>query len=48
MNTVTNEDIEVLQAIWHDHFTNALPPSQFAVPLRLHPIDTKILVQKLL
>lgn len=37
--TVTHEDIEVVQTIWHDHFTNPLPPSQYARWLRLYPPD---------
>jgi len=40
--TVTSEDIEVVQTIWGDHFKESFPPSQYAGWLRLYPPAPKI------
>ncbi len=37
--TVTREDIQVVQTNWCDHFKDSLPPSQYAAWLRLYSPD---------
>ncbi len=38
--TISRQDIDTLRTIWSDHIGGAAPkPSQFAVWLRLYPID---------
>jgi len=39
MQTVTREDIEILQTHWSDRFKFGLKPSQFAMWLRMYPVD---------